>query len=209
MIASFTAPGGPFALQTAATIFGGAPPGLLVRLAVDVVCAAVLVRGIYFRYYRRADLFLTFFSFNLAIFLITYLLNGVELTMGAAFGLFAVFSMLRYRTDTISAKDMTYLFLVIALGLIMSVSQVSWAALALIGATLLAMTQLLESSVLVRREQAQRVEYENIKLIPPSARAELIADLKTRTGLNVHRVDVQEIDLLRDSARLMVYYYES
>jgi hypothetical protein len=190
-------------------MLSGAHPGLWLRLSVDVACTAVLVRGIYFRYYRRADLFLTFFSFNLTIFLITYLLNGVDITMGAAFGLFAVFSMLRYRTDTISAKDMTYLFLVIALGLIMSVSPVSLAALALIGAALLVMTQLLESSILARRELAQRVEYENIKLIAPSARAELIADLKARTGLDVHRVDVQEIDLVRDSARLTVYYYES
>lgn len=194
--------------QVATAWFDGPAPSLALRLAIDIACAALLIRGIYYRYYRRTDLFLTFFSFNLSIFLITYLLNGVNLTMGAAFGLFAVFSMLRYRTDTISAKDMTYLFVVIALGLIMSVAVVSWAALAAIGATMLGATLLLESSFVTSRETAQRVEYENIALVAPARRDELIADLKARTGLDVHRVDVQEIDFVRDSARLTVYYRE-
>ena len=185
------------------------PADIVVRLAVDLVCAALLVRGVYFRYYGRTDLFLTFFSFNISIFLITYLLNGVNLTMGAAFGLFAVFSMLRYRTDTISARDMTYLFLVIAVGLITSVSQVSWIALALICAMVLTTTMLLESSLLARREYPQRIQYENVKLVAPSRREELLADLKIRTGLDVHRVEVDEIDLLRDSARLTAYYHDT
>jgi len=197
------------AFQTGFDILDGDPPRLLARLVVDLVCTSVLVRGIYFRVYRRADLFLTFFSFNLTIFLITYLLNRVEMTLGAAFGLFAVFSMLRYRTENISAKDMTYLFLVIALGLIMSVSQVGLGALVLIGATVLVSTQVLESNWIAQRESAQRLRYENIGLIDVKRRAELIADLKARTGLDVHRVDVREIDFLRDSAQLTVYYYEA
>lgn len=195
-----------FAQAALADLMSGAPPGIVTRIGIDLACAALLIRGIYFRYYGRTDLFLTFFSFNLSIFLITYLLNGVNLTMGAAFGLFAVFSMLRYRTDTISARDMTYLFLVIAVGLITSVSQVSWLALATICAMLLVATMLLESSLLARREHPQRIEYENIRLIAPERREELIADLKARTGLNVHRVVVEDIDLVRDTARLTAYY---
>jgi hypothetical protein len=83
----------------------------LMRLAIDLISVFIVVRLIYFKNYRRTDLFLTFFIFNLIIFLITFLLNKVEMSMGAAFGLFAVFSMLRYRTEGISAKDMTYLLL--------------------------------------------------------------------------------------------------
>lgn len=199
----------PLSLQTGIAFLDGPSPTLPLRFVVDIVCAFVLVRGIYFRQYRRADLFLMFFSFNVSIFLITFLLNQVEMTMGAAFGLFAVFSMLRYRTENLSAKDMTYLFLVIALGLIMAVSQVGIGALVLIGVALLATTRLWESNLIARREQTQRVWYENIKLIGPQQRAELIADLAARTGLDVHRVDVDEIDFLRDSARLTVYYYEA
>lgn len=182
---------------------------LPLRFVFDILCVGILVRGIYFRRYRRADLFLTFFSFNLSIFLITYLMNQVEMSVGAAFGLFAVFSMLRYRTENISTRDMTYLFLLIALGLIMAVSQVGAVGLALIGLVILTTTALLESNIIARREQSQQVHYDTIALIAPAQRAQLIEDLKTRTGLDIHRVDIDEIDLLRDSTRLTAYYYES
>lgn len=177
------------------------------RLAVDLACVTVLIRLIYFRRYRRTDLFLTFFSFNLIIFLLTFLLNRVEMTLGAAFGLFAVFSMLRYRTEGISPKDMTYLFLVIALGLLMAVGGGSLGQLAFIGGLVLACTQLLEGEWLTRREHAQPVLYDNIALVDARAREALLDDLRARTGLAVHRVDVHEIDLLRDVARLTVYYH--
>lgn len=181
--------------------------GLLTRLAIDLGCVTVLIRWIYYRTYRRADMFLTFFAFNMVIFLIAFLLNRVEMTLGAAFGLFAVFSMLRYRTEGISAKDMTYLFLVIALGLIMAISDGGPAELGAIGAIVLVGTHLLEGNWLARRELAQQVLYDNICLVGSQAQQDLIRDLRTRTGLNVHRVDVQEIDLLKDAARLTVYYH--
>ena len=177
------------------------------RLSIDLVCVLLLVRGIYFRTYRRADMFLTFFAFNLVIFLITFALNQADLTMGAAFGLFAIFSMLRYRTDAISATDMTYLFLVIALGMLTSISHGSWLELAGIGAFVLGFTLLLESGILARREQTQRVQCDNLTLLPVSARDALIADLRARTGLSVHRVDVREIDFLRESAQLTIYFH--
>lgn len=196
------------ALQTGIALLDGVPMTLATRLILDIACTGVLVRGIYYRQYRRADLFLTFFSFNLSIFLITFLLNQVEMSVGAAFGLFAVFSMLRYRTENISTRDMTYLFMLIATGLIMAVSQVSFPVLLLIGAVILGTVAILESNLIARREYAQPVHYENIALIGPSCREELIADLRTRTGLDVHRIHVDEIDLLRDSARLTAYYFD-
>src|SRR5262245_38077527 len=104
--------------------------GFVPRLVIDLLCMLVLIRGIYYRTYRRADLFLTFFSFNLVIFLIAFVLNSATLSLGAAFGLFAVFSMLRYRTEGISTTDMTYLFLGIALALIMAIGEASLGALA-------------------------------------------------------------------------------
>ena len=176
------------------------------RLAIDLACVLVLIRGIYFRTYQRADLFLTFFAFNLIIFLITYALNQVTFTMGAAFGLFAVFSMLRYRTEGISANDMTYLFLVLALGMLMSISHGTAIELSALGALVLLFTLFLESGVLARREQAQRIQYDNTTLLPINARDALLADLRTRTGRHVHRVEVHEIDFLRDSAMLTIYF---
>lgn len=177
------------------------------RMMINITTTLVIIRGIYYRYYKRADLFLTFFSFNIVIFLITFLLNKVEMTMGAAFGLFAVFSMLRYRTENISAKDMTYLFIVIAIGLITAVSRGEWQELMLIGGIFILFTLLLESNWLIRREFSQQIFYEKIELVHLDKRKEMIADLKERTGLNIHRIEMQEIDLLKDAARITVYYH--
>lgn len=177
------------------------------RMLINVATTMVIIRGIYYRYYKRADLFLTFFSFNIVIFLITFLLNKVEMTMGAAFGLFAVFSMLRYRTENISAKDMTYLFIVIAIGLIMAVSKGGVYELMLIGGIFILFTLLLESNWLIRREFSQQIFYEKIELVHVEKRKEMIEDLKARTGLNIHRIEIQEIDLLKDAAHITVYYH--
>lgn len=182
--------------------------GFLARLAIDLACVFVLVRGIFYRAYGRADLFLTFFSFNLAIFVIAFVLNSTEMSMGAAFGLFAVFSMLRYRTEGISTTDMTYLFLGIAIGLVMAVSNAGLLALAGVGALLVGFTFLFESGLVSRRELRHEVMYDTIKLVHAGEEAALIADLRQRTGLNIHRVRVEEIDLVRDMARIAVFHYE-
>jgi hypothetical protein len=184
----------------------GINTAFFLRLLIDLVCVFVLVRVIYYRTYRRADLFLTFFSFNLVIFLIAFVLNSVEMTLGAAFGLFAVFSMLRYRTEGISTVDMTYLFLGIALGLMMAISGAGPVGLMAIGAILLTVTQILEGGFLTRRELRQEVLYDRIDLVNANARAEMIQDLRQRTGLDITRVQIDEIDMLRDAARLSVYH---
>jgi len=178
-----------------------------IRLGIDLLTTLIVIRGIYYRHYRRTDLFLTFFAFNVTIFLITYLLNKVEMTMGAAFGLFAVFSMLRYRTENISAKDMTYIFIVIALGLVMAISKGGWDELGLIGLIVVVLMALLESDWLIRREQTQEVLYDRIELIQPNRRAELLADLKERTGLDIIRIEIGHIDLLKDAARITLFHY--
>src|SRR5436305_9976473 len=91
------------------------------HLVIDILSMVVLIRFIYFRNYKKKDFLFAFFLFNLIMFMITFLMNKVDLSMGTAFGLFAVFSMLRYRTEGLNTKEMTYLFIVIALGLINSV----------------------------------------------------------------------------------------
>ncbi len=128
--------------------------------------------------------------------------------MGAAFGLFAVFSMLRYRTEDISIKDMTYLFLVIAMGLICAVSKGNWDELSLLNAIILIITYLLESKLLMKKEVTKIVQYENIELIKPDKQKELIADLENRMGVKINHVTIGRLDFLRDSAQLHVYYYE-
>lgn len=185
------------------------------RLLIDMLSVIILIRFIYYPIYKHKELFFTFFIFNLIIFLITFLLNKIELSMGAAFGLFAVFSMLRYRTEDISIKDMTYLFLTIALGLISAVVKVKNTDdsyencfLICINGIVLLITYLLESSVLMKKESMQQLIYENIENIKPEKREELLADLKARTGINIHRLSIHKIDFLKDSAVIKIYYYE-
>ncbi|AXE19736.1 DUF4956 domain-containing protein [Runella rosea] len=189
--------------------FNKLPEKFFVRLLVDLLTVTILVRLIYYRLYRRTDLFLTFFGFNLVIFLITYLLNKVQMSMGAAFGLFAVFSMLRYRTEGLSAKDMTYLFIVISLGLISAIIKGSWDELGLVNGMIVLTVWLLEGNWLIKRELTKVVQYDKIDLILPERRAELIQDLRARTGLNIHRVEIQTMDFLRDSALIMIFYYQT
>lgn len=176
------------------------------RFLINVISVIILIRVIYYTNYRRTDLFLTFFGFNIIIFLITYLLNKVEMSMGAAFGLFAIFSMLRYRTEGISAKDMTYLFIVIALGLITAISIGDWKQLAVAAGILLALTYGLESGFLIKKELSKNIIYDRIDLILPEKRNELLSDLNLRTGLKVMRVDIHEYDFLKDATKITIYY---
>lgn len=178
------------------------------RLLVDLVTVIILIRFVYLPNNRRREKIFTFMLFNVIIFLITYLLNKVEMSMGAAFGLFAVFAMLRYRTEDISTKDMTYLFLSIAIGLLNAVSKGNLDELILINVILLMVTFLLESNWIFKKEVAKMIWYEKIELIGPEHRAEMKADLELRLGLKINRIEVNKVDLLRDAAQVFIFYYE-
>ena len=178
------------------------------RLLIDICSMLIIVRLIYFRIYKKKDYLFTFFLFNIIIFIITYLLNKVDMSMGAAFGLFAVFSMLRYRTEGISTKDMTYLFIVIAMGLICAVSKATYFELIIINLILIVFTYMLDGNWLVRNEMVKSILYENIEMIRPENYKALMDDLRNRTGLDIHKVSVNKIDFLKDVASVKVYYYE-
>ena len=178
------------------------------RIAIDLISVFILIRFIYYPIYKNREFFFTFFIFNLIIFLITFLLNKVEMSMGAAFGLFAVFSMLRYRTEGISMKDMTYLFLAIAMGLITAVSKGNWDELSLLNLIIIVFTYLLESNLFLKKEASKIIQYENIEMIKPEFQAALIADLESRTGIKINRIAISKVDFLRDTAVIRIYYYE-
>lgn len=180
-----------------------------IRLAIDFVTVLILIRFIYYPIYKKKDFFFTFFLFNIVIFIITYLLNKVDLSMGAAFGLFAVFSLLRYRTEDISAKDMTYLFIVIALGLVTSVSKGTYFETAVINLIILFGAYFLDGNFFMKNEHSQSVVYENIEMIKPENKELLIEELKKRTGLKIHKVSIGKLDFLRDTAMVKIYYYDA
>lgn len=179
------------------------------RYLVNLVSMIILIRLIYYRNYKRSDLFLTFFAFNSIIFFVSYMLNKVEMSTGAAFGLFAVFSILRYRTEGISAKDMTYLFLSIAIGLLTAVSKGTWAEQGLICLAIILLTFILEGNVIFKKESSKTILYDNVQFIHSASEKELIADITKRTGLNIRRIEISEIDFLKDACRVTVYYIEN
>jgi hypothetical protein len=185
------------------------------RMLIDLAAVLVLVRFIYYPIYRHREFFFMFIIFNVIIFLISFLLNKVDLSMGAAFGLFAVFSMLRYRTESVSIKDMTYLFLCIAIGLVTAVTKIKDAPdmyeyffLICLNAAVLILTYLLESNRFVRKESSKLIIYENIDLIQNNKQQELLEDIKKRTSINAHRISILRINFLKDAALIKVYYYE-
>ena len=185
------------------------------RLAINILSMFVLIRLIYYPVYKRSDQLFTFYMFNIAIFIITFVLNtGAKdksggFSMGAAFGLFAVFSLLRYRTEDISARDMTYLFTVIALGLISSVNKGTMLEILVINCIIVLAAWMLDGNILMKTEFVKTVQYENIELIRPENHGQLIEDLRKRTGLNIHKVSVGRVDFLKDTASVKIYYYES
>jgi hypothetical protein len=185
------------------------------RFLIDIASVFILIRFIYFKINKHREFFFTYFIFNIIIFLMCFFLNKVKISMGAAFGLFAVFGMLRYRTEDLSIKDMTYLFLVIAIGLMTAVIKLEDIAyyyefvfIICTNGFVLLLTYLLESNLLMKQETAKQIIYENIELIKPEKRAELMADLETRTGLKINRISIGKIDFLKDTALIKIYFFE-
>jgi len=183
---------------------------LLFKFGVNALVLFILIRMIYYPIHRKKDYLFTYFLFNVLIFFLCVLLSSVKLSIGFAFGLFAIFGVLRYRTEQISIKDMTYLFAVITVAVINALAskKVSVAELFFTDGMILLMTYALEHLWLTRHEQMKLVIYERIELIKPENRTKLYDDLHQRLGVTVSRVEVGRIDLLRDTAQLRVFYYE-
>jgi hypothetical protein len=183
---------------------------LLFKFALDAVVLFVLIRLIYYPIHRKKENLFTYFVFNVLIFFLCILMNNVKLSMGFGFGLFAVFSIMRYRTEQLSVKDMTYLFAVITLAVINALvsKKVSVAELMFTNGMILVLVYVLEHVWLTRHEAMRQLIYERIELIKPENRVQLFEDLRQRLGIKVSRVEIGRIDLLRDTAQLRVFYFE-
>lgn len=176
------------------------------RLGFDIAIMVLIIVAIYYPNYRKMDTIFTFITFNITIFILTFVLNTVKISMGAAFGLFAVFSMLRYRTSGIHIKDMTYLFIFIALGLITSIPMRAY-ELTIIGAVIFFATLILDTKLILKKESVKTIRWEDVSLIQPENEAQLMAQISERTGLKVHRISIEQIDYLKDICVINIYYY--
>lgn len=179
---------------------------LLFRLLVDLAAAWIVIRVIYVRLYRWNEHVFTYFAFNLVTFSLCFLLRKVPIELGFALGLFAVFGILRYRTEPIRIRDLTYLFVVIGLAILNAVAnkKVSVVELLSINAIIILTTYLIEYRGRGNSREFRSVVYDDLELIQPGRENDLFADLYARTGLRVVRYDVESVDLLRDVARLRV-----
>jgi hypothetical protein len=184
--------------------------GLVIRMLLHLSFVFVLVRLIYYPIAKRKDFLFTYFLFSISIFTMCFLLESVKLEMGFALGLFAVFGIIRYRTDAIPIKEMTYLFIVIGMSVMNALinKKISIAELVFANLAILALTYGLEHVWLLRHESQKLVVYEKITLIQKGRRAELVADLEERTGIKINRVEIGKIDFLRDTVMVKIYFYE-
>ena len=178
------------------------------RYLLNLFTVFILFRFIYFKNYKKTDLFLTFFGFNSIIFFISFMLNKVEMSTGAGFGLFAVFSVLRYRTEGIGPKDMTYLFLSISIGLLTAIGPPDGIEISLFCFVIIALTYILENSLWGKKEVSKTIIYDSLDSIKQSQQSELMQDLKSKTGIEIHRISIDNIDYLKDSCTITIYYYE-
>lgn len=180
---------------------------LVTRLALMLLFVGLVIRS-YVRRYHSNELAFTYWAFATVTFCIAFLLRKVPMELGFALGLFAVFGVLRYRTESIAIKDLTYLFIVIGLALVNALAnkKISLLELLIVNVVVTGGVWLLESRPMVRRETSLLIVYDKIPLLAPSRRAELLNDLAARTGIPIHRMDIQEVNLLRDTVNIIVHF---
>jgi len=181
---------------------------LAVRLGVNLVFATFVIWFVYYRVYRNREFVFTYYVFNVITFSLCVLLRKVPMELGFALGLFGVFGILRYRTEQIRIRDLTYLFIVIGMALINAVAnkKVSAMELLTVDVAICVMCAALELPKSGRRHGATPMIYDNVALLRPGKQEALFADLFERTGMKVVRVDVNTIDFLRDAAEITVVY---
>ncbi len=183
---------------------------LIFRFGFNLSIAFIIIKLIYQRDHNNNDFVFTYFMFNSLIFFFASILGSITINMGFAFGLFAVFAILRYRTDPIPIKEMTYLFIVITIGVINALSgdEVSFEALLFTNTALVGLTYFLEKYWQNNLLASMNIDYEKIKNVKPQNHEALLADLKERTGLNIQDFQFSRMNFLRDTVRIKIYYKE-
>lgn len=180
---------------------------LLIRFALNMFVVWVIIQFFYYRKSKRRDFYFTFILFSLSMFLLVFLLKNVRWEVGMGLGLFAIFSIIRYRTESVPIREMTYLFLIIALSVINGMAMAeSITELLLTNLLFVIGTFVMESNHFLEHTASKIILYDNIKLVTPEKSDELLADLKLKTGLPIERLEIGHIDFLRDAAYIKIFY---
>lgn len=180
----------------------------VIRLLINTSVMIILIRLIYYHIYKKRDFFFTFFLINFVVFLLAFMLEKTSAfsSISTAFGLLAAFSLLRFRTETISAKDMTYLFIIMTLGLINSIMNGTYVEIIGINILIIIAVYIVDGNKLMRNQKTKTVEYDHLENIHPEKHPLLIQDLNQKTGLNIQRISIEHIDLIKNKVLLKVYY---
>ncbi len=183
-------------------------PELLIRFGINLAVIIILVRWLYYSTTRRKDYLFTYILISTVVFLLCYLLESVSLQIGFALGLFAIFGIIRYRTNPMPIKEMTYLFLVIGVSVINALtSGTSLFEILFANIAVILITFGLEKMWLLRHISSKTIVYEKINLIVPEKYDEMIADLRLRTGIqDIRKVEIGAINFLKDTCRMIIYY---
>ncbi len=197
---------------------------LALRFFLNLAVCWIIVGLFYYRNSRRRDYFFTFMVFSTAMLMLLYIMGNVEVGVGLTLGLFAIFGVIRYRTETVPIREMTYLFVIIALAAMNGLAPLyhvvgatgpaphyalNWGALlvtVLSNALVVALIWVLENERLLKHTSTKLILYDRIDLIVPEKRSELIADLEKRVGVKVDNLEVGHVDFLRDAAFIKIFY---
>ena len=181
---------------------------LIIRFVLNTALIFLVVHFMYAKTSRRKDFYFSYLAIGVIVFLLCFLLNNVKLELGFALGLFAIFGIIRYRTDAIPIKEMTYLFIIIGISVMNALSnkKVSYAELVFTNVAIIFGLWFLENRLSLKQEQSIRLIYEKIENIQTQSKEKLLADLKERTGINIKRFEIQKIDFLRDVVEITLYF---
>ena len=194
------------------------------RFLINLLVCWIIVQFFYYRKSRRRDYYFTFIVFSSAMLVMLYMMGNVEIGVGLTLGLFAIFGVIRYRTETVPIREMTYMFVIIAVAAINGLSSIfhlvgegglhphyvlSWSSVGILAVTnllIIGLLAVLESGTLVKHTSTKLVLYDRIDLITPDHREELVADLEKRLGLKIENLEIGHVDFLKDAAFIKVYY---
>lgn len=176
---------------------------------LNLAFVLLVTRGLYSRTQQNPNMMFSLLMFGVTIFLVVSVFSGAEISLGFGFGLFAVFGILRYRTGAITTRDLTYLFVVVAMAMINGLSDAPLPALLVLNVAVLLTLLLAQSALFARPLAAIQVDYERVELAPLARRAELLEELRERTGLDIVDVQVVSINYVLDSMRVRVVHRPS
>ena len=183
---------------------------LLVRLGINLLFLTILIRFLYYPKTQRKDYLFTYYLIGTITFFLCFGLMQMDIDTGMGLGLFAIFGIIRYRTDAIEIKEMTYLFMIIGVSVVnaLASNELRVSEVGVINVSVVLLTFILENLWLMKHETRKTINYERIDLITPEKYDEMKADLEKRTGLSINRVEIGKIDFLNDTALIRIFYFD-